>query len=230
MYDWYDMFYKGKIWLLLGLLGSITGLGFIFMVFAIDSYDDGFEDFVLYLGIIIVAFSIYSFYHYKTFKEKLDYKTYSEMYFIKKCSALCDKRSEYLNVFENDNDYFALKELYDRLPGLYNQYAIEVLHTPLQLTQPVSPYTAAFLGTKIGGAAVGVVAAQNAIEKQRAYEKNVIDVIESSIRKGNALDKVTYCYESIESIIERKPELRDDWFYEKQKKDKEIRAKYRVSE
>ena len=228
MDDWYDMFYKGKIWLLLGLLGSITGLGFILMEFAVDSYDDGSDDFILYLGIIIVAFSIYSFYHYITFKERIDINTYSQMVFIRKCKALCDKRSDYLKVFENDQLYIPLKELYNKLPSLYNQYGIEVLNTPLQLTKPVTPYTAAFLGTQIGGVAVGIVAAQSAIEKQKAYEKNVIDVIESSLRTGNALDKVTYCYDSIESIIGKKDDTRHNWENEKRDIDLEFRKKYKV--
>lgn len=223
MYDTYEMIDKGRIWQLFGILGVVCGFLFVMMGFSIE------ESLPHFVGVAFIIFGIYSFYYWKNFKQKISYYEYEKFFFIKACKALCDKKKEYLIALKDVEDYYALRELYDRFPGLFNNYASQVLNTPLQLTKPVNPYTAAFIGTQIGGAAVGVVAAQNAIEKQMAYEKNVRDVIESSIRTGNALDKVKYCYESIESIIRKNPDVRDNWANEKEKIDNEIKKQYRVS-
>ena len=205
-----------KIWIILALIG--IGYGSIFIGFG-EKFN----------GIIFMIFGIYSLYRCIGSKERIDQDTYKKFYFIKACKSLCDNKDFYLAVFKDDAEYYALKELFDHLPKLYNDYAIEVLRTPLQLTRPVSPYTAAAIGTQIGGVAVGVAAAQNALKKQEAYEKNVKDVIMASIKTGNALDKVTYCYESIISIILKKPISADDWRKVTTSVDNEIREKYRVN-
>ena len=100
--------------------------------------------------------------------------------------------------------------------NLITDYQKAILLTPLKLTNPVNPYTAAYIGTKIGGAAVGMVAAQDAIEKERAYQQNAIDVITAELKTGNAYDKVECCYQSIVNILSKNEYANSDWNKEKQ--------------
>lgn len=224
--DAYELFYKGKIWLLLGLMGLVFGGTLLLGGVGLKGYS--VADGMIFGGICILCASIYSIYYSMHYKQRISAETYEQMLFIDKCSALNDKCNAYLSAFEKDSDYIALKELFHHLPALYNEYGSAVINAPLQLTKPVSPYSAAQLGTMMGGVAVGLVAAQNAIEKQKAYEQNVKDVIASNLRIGNARDKVTYCYLSIEAIIERKESIKADWQSKKDSIKAELDKKYRV--
>ena len=183
---------------------------------------------MIFGGICILCASIYSIYYSMHYKERVSAETYDQMLFIRNCKALCDESDTYLAAFEKDSDYVALKELFRNLPSLYNAYGSAVISAPLQLTKPVSPYSAAQLGTMMGGVAVGLVAAQTAYEKQIAYEQNVKEVIDSNLKIGNARDKVTYCYLSIEAIIEQKESIKADWQSKKEAIKAELDSQYRV--
>lgn len=228
MYDAYEMFYKGKIWLMLGLMGLVFGGGLLLMGCSLGDEYSGSGGMVLW-GIILLCASIYSIYYSMHYKERVSAELYEQMLFIRNCKALNDECNTYLSAFENDSDYIALKELYSRLPALYNEYGSSVINAPLQLTKPVSPYSAAQLGTMMGGVAVGLVAAHNAIEKQKAYEQNVKDVISSNLRIGNARDKVAYCYSSIEAILKKNEFAKNDWESKKTTIKAELDKQYRVS-
>lgn len=222
----YDAIFKGKIFLTAGAICVPTGIiamigGAILMV------DIGSSAFLIW-GILLVLGGVYSLYHYKHFKERITRNMYEQILTVKNFEAMCEKSGRYLSELKNDKDYFFLKELFDRLPRLYNEYAMAILDTPLQLSRPVSAYTAAFWGTKIGGVAVGMVAAQDAIEQQKAYEENVKNVLASNLSKGNAYDKVNYCYVTIESIIEKRECTRVDWECQKSAVKRALDSKYKV--
>lgn len=228
MYDSYEMFYKGKIWQLIGILGVFTGVSFIFMGYWLYSDFEDMASMLIFYGVIALGGGIISFYHWLHYREKIDRNTYEQMVFVRECIALRNKKNEYLKALDKDDDYLVLKELYSHLPGLYNKYASEVINAPIHLTKPISPYTAGMLGTKIGGLAVGLVATQSAIEKQKAYEQNVRDVIISELNRGNAYDKAKYCVSSIEAIIAKNESARKDWEIEKYSIQAEYEKKYRV--
>jgi len=224
----YDILYKGGMWTLSGAICLTIGVGLASMILFVPSYNR--DDCIGYtfMGIALIAFGVFSIYMKKNSKEKIDKDLYRQMAFIRECNILLEKKREYLEALKTSDDYFALTELYDRLPELYSNYGSAVLTTPLRLTKPTSPYTAAIVGTQIGGVAVGMVAAQNAIEKQKAYEKNVLNVIEASLKQGNAFDKAMYCFESIENIIRKDFDTKNDWYNEKEKIEIELKKKYRV--
>lgn len=94
---------------------------------------------------------------------------------------------------------------------MYNKYAISILRAPLQMKQPESPYSAAYRGTMLGGAAVGMVAAQRAIEKEKVYNQNRRDVILSDIQKEKAFENLKNCYWRIFNIIQKYEYSRKDW-------------------
>lgn len=133
------------------------------------------------------------------------------IFLIPAVSRLRDKKEIYLNEHKEMDNYIMLVELYNILPKLYDEYALAVLRAPLALSKPPSPYSAAQLGTMIGGAAVGMVAAYNAIEKQKIYEQNVKEVFLSKFETGNAYDKLNECYWSMISIIEQVENTKIDW-------------------
>ncbi len=141
---------------------------------------------------------------------------------------LLAKKEAYLKAFEKKEEYYALNRLYNKFAPLYRDYVTQTLCAPLRLTKPVSPYTAAYFGTRIGGMAVGMVAAQNAIEKEKAYQKNVDDVIEAEINRGNAYDKVEYCYQSIVAILSQDKYTYNNWYNEKQLIKAELDKKYKT--
>ena len=85
------------------------------------------------------------------------------------------------------------------------------MNTPVQLYKPVSTKTAAFVGTQVGGLAVGLAAAEEAERKRLAYEQNVKDVIASKLEVGSAHDKLKYCYDEMIKIIMTNETTRRDW-------------------
>lgn len=180
--------------------------------------DPVFIGFIIFEVVVITIWILASAYMKKYRREhKYDEYFSAEMYvatptfLIKATTSLKNKKEKYLKEHEDSDNYIFLKELFDILPRLYNEYAQAVLHTPLAMTKSPNPYTAAYLGTMIGGVAVGMVAAHNAIEKQKAYEQNVKDVFLSKFETGNAYDKLNDCYWSIISILEQKESTKSDW-------------------
>lgn len=151
----------------------------------------------------------------------------SHLFFIKECHKLTEKKSEYLEAFTNEAEYVLLDELYKKLPIYYNEYASSILNTPLALSKPVSPDTAAIIGTAIGGTAVGIVAAMNAREREVAYRQNALDVIQSQVETGSAYERLNKCYSTIVAIINTKESTKNDWDNTKLLIQKEIDEKHR---
>ena len=120
------------------------------------------------------------------------------------------------------------KELCKNYPGLYNNYAHTVLNQPLQLYTPVSSTTAAFIGTQIGGVAVGLAAAAEAERKMAAFKQNEKDVIEAKIAMGSAYDKVKYCYDEMIKIIMTNENTKSDWIKREKKIDDKLHEEYKI--
>lgn len=134
-------------------------------------------------------------------------------FLIKAVPELLKKKEMYLQNTRGVEigNLLLLDELFYVLPDLYQKYATEILRAPLSLSKPPNPYTAAYIGEMVGGTAVGMVAAQNAIEKEKAYKENRNAVFLSQINVGNAYDKLNNCYWSIVSIIEMIERNKEDW-------------------
>lgn len=182
------------------------------------------------LTIVIIIIGVicgYIFKDKKEQREKITPNAFNNILILKQYDRLWNKREDYLKAFEENEEYYVLNEFYNKLGNLINDYKREILNTPLRLTKPVNPYTAAYFGTQIGGIAVGMVAAQNAIEKEKAYQKNVTDVIVAELKTGNAYDKVEYCYQSIETILSQNEYTNNDWNEEKQLIKDEMNKKYK---
>lgn len=131
---------------------------------------------------------------------------------MKECQKLIEKKDEYLNLFADEStDLALLKKLYDKLPVYYNQYIRAILHAPLAMYKPVSPNTAAAIGSAIGGTAVGIVAALNAKEREEVYRKNAQDVITSKIETGTTSEQLYACRSSIINLLSMKESTRRDW-------------------
>lgn len=139
-------------------------------------------------------------------------------FYLAIAKALNESRNEYLDAFKDENQYAAvLEKLYKLLPELCNKYISAVLNAPLQSVVPRSPQSAAFLGTIIGGAAVGIAAGLEAVEKQKAYEQNRIDVIIAQTKKLSASDALISCIKQIESILMENSKTKEAW--EKKKRE-----------
>ena len=126
-------------------------------------------------------------------------------------NVLLRKKERYLNATSNTEDYNSLNYCFENLPEFYEKYAICILRSPLQMKQPESPYSAAYRGTMLGGAAVGMVAAQRAIEKEKLYNQNRMEVISSDIQKEKAFENLKNCYWRIFNIIQNYEYPRRDW-------------------
>lgn len=185
--------------------------------------------FIIIVYLIVVAILAYVVDDFKKKSaNRISSDVFDKMLIINQYDALWNKREVYLKLFENSKEYLVLKKFYELFGNLINDYKREILHTPLKLTKPVNSYTAAYIGTKIGGAAVGMIAAQNAIEKEKAYQKNAIDVIVAELKTGNAYDKVEYCYQSIVNILSENEYANSDWNKEKQLIKDEMMKKYNM--
>ncbi|MCM1089735.1 MAG: hypothetical protein NC092_01200 [Butyrivibrio sp.] len=128
-----------------------------------------------------------------------------------KSLKLIDKRDKYLKLFENKPEYALLDELYKKLPTYYYSCGSAILNTPLALPEPVSPNTAAIIGTVVGGTAVGMAAALSAKEKETQYRQNEKAVIRSKFETKNAYKQLSKCCLCIEDILKTQEATRVDW-------------------
>lgn len=209
------------------IVSCVIGIGVVLILvfFAGNSIVEGFG---IAAGIFGLLFVATQFKEPRKKKEQVSKNVYERMLLYRECTALLENRDKYMQMLKGNSEYFALEEFYNIFPKIYQEYSREVLNQPLELSRPISPYTAAMLGTQIGGVAVGVVAAQNAIEKQKTYEKNKVDVIRSQIKVGNALDKLTYCHASVIEILKTSEETKSDWENRKFEIEKEMKERYIV--
>ena len=128
-----------------------------------------------------------------------------------KSLKLIDKRDKYLKLFENKPEYVLLDELYKKLPTYYYSVGIAILHTPLALPEPISPNTAAIIGTVVGGTAVGMTSALSAKEKEAQYRQNKEAVIRSKVETKKAYEQLSKCCLCIEDILKTQEATRVDW-------------------
>lgn len=181
---------------------------------------------ILIAYLILVAVLAHIIYDFKA-KRETRIRNLPHLLFITECHKLTEKKPEYLKAFTNEAEYTLLDELYKKLPIYYKAYASSILNTPLVLYKPVSPDTAAIIGTAMGGTAVGIVAAMNAREREAAYRQNALDVIRSQIETGSAYEQLHKCYSTIIAIINTKENTKNDWDNTKFLISKEIDEKHR---
>ncbi|MCD8328237.1 MAG: hypothetical protein LUC25_03975 [Ruminococcus sp.] len=139
-----------------------------------------------------------------------------QTFILKIILELCNKREKYLNVFKNSYEgnselYLELKSIYDQLPSLYNRYISSVLSTNLHLTPGVSDYTAAAVGTFIGGTAVGMVAAEKAREYRKEVAENERQIRAHEIKKGGLWGELENCFEQVSAMIRQNEFTAKDW-------------------
>lgn len=185
--------------------------------------------FVLTIILVLLALFIGCIKMKKPQKQKINKEQYRVYRIFDECEALLKKRNWYLNEFKNDSDYPKLKQLFDNLSTFQKEYAKAALNTPLILKKPHSPYSAAYLGTKIGGTAVGVVAAQQTKEKQEAYEKSLKAAYTSDSNKKHSINRIENCSGTILKIVKRKEHLKNDWNKEKAAIKAKLDEQYKVS-
>ena len=161
-------------------------------------------------------------------KDRLSAYQYNQFKEIRAFTVLNEKRNDYEKDLVNNGELFKYRELSKQYPSLYYNYASSVLNMPMQYSKPVSATTAAFVGTRIGGVAVGIAAANEAEKKRAAYEQNVKDVIASKLAVGSAHDKLLYCYDEMIKIIKTNDKTRKDWEYRESMIDSELHEKYKV--
>jgi hypothetical protein len=101
--------------------------------------------------------------------------------------------------------------MYDALPQLYNQFARNVLNTPLQLTKPMSASSVAFLGTMVAGSSVGMIKGVEAIKKQELYEQNKKDVVQANIVQECSYRNLDDCIKQIDFILSSDDKTKDSW-------------------
>jgi len=180
---------------------------------------------ILFISLVLGIYLIHEPYVKKDRISKDQYNQYKD---IRVLSELNNKCKDYEKELENSDHIVMYKELCKNYPGLYNNYAHTVLNQPLQLYTPVSSTTAAFIGTQIGGVAVGLAAAAEAERKMAAFKQNEKDVIEAKIAMGSAYDKVKYCYEEMIKIIMTNENTKNDWMQREKKIDDELNEKYKI--
>lgn len=187
------------------------------------------EVFILTICIVLLALFIGCMRLKQPQKKKISKEQYRIFRIFEECEALLRKRNWYLKEFESDSDYPKLKKLFDDLATFQKDYAKAALNTPLILKKSHSPYTAAYLGTKVGGTAVGVVAAQQAKEKQKAYEQSLYAAHSADSEKKHSINRIENCCGTILKIVKKKEELKNDWDKEKAAVRTKLDEQYRVS-
>ena len=161
-------------------------------------------------------------------RKRISTDFYNQIRDIRVLTELNNKYNDDEKELENSDHIVMYKELCKNYPGLYNNYAHTVLNQPLQLYTPVSSTTAAFIGTQIGGVAVGLAAAAEAERKMAAFKQNEKDVIEAKIAMGSAYDKVKYCYDEMIKIIMTNENTKSDWIKREKKIDDKLHEEYKI--
>lgn len=161
-------------------------------------------------------------------KRKISKEQYRILYTFGECEILLRKKNWYLKEFEGDSDYPKLKNLFDDLSNFQKGYAKAAMNTPIILKKPHSPYSAAYVGTKVGGTAVGIVAAEQAKEKQIAYEQSLKAVCSADSEKRHSINRIENCCGTILKIIRKKEHLKNDWNKEKNTIKSNLEEEYKI--
>lgn len=217
-----NLSYKKKIELICGTTIILIGLGFSIILIPVGTVG------VWIFSIVTLALGGYLTYDAIKGKERISYSTFISYKEPAIYVALSNNCSRYKNYLVNDDESYMYNELCKKFPGLFAEYTSNILHAPLEMYKPVSSTTAAYVGTKIGGLAVGLAAAQEAERKKLVYEQNVRDVIRSKLSVGNAHDKVEYCFNEMVRIIKKNEKARNDWETIEKAIDDELYSKYIV--
>lgn len=183
------------------------------------------------IGIVLFGVGIYGVYLICDAifgKDSLSKDTYDKMVDSRMLSAMLENVEYYQKELVDNEEYILFCELSKKLPSIFSNYAREVLNSPIKYTKPVSPTTAAYVGTQIGGLAVGLVAAQEAQRKQLEYIKNAQRVILSEIAIGDAKAQAEKCIQRMVSILNTNDKLRDHWNSKVLEIEKEIKSQYKV--
>lgn len=207
-----------KVKIVLALLVYIV-IGIVFYLIGMEMLGT-----IIFAFVFVFAVLMFS----KPPKEKTTLDGFNQMLANRRYFSLLKRKEEYLKAFIGNSEYFILKEYYRHYEELIINYGRETALAPLKLTKPISPYSAAYFGTRIGGLAVGMVAAQDAIEKEKAYQRNIAEVIESDLKIGNILDKIQYCYRSIENILDNNTYTKESWTKAKQQVYREMEKEYKI--
>ena len=217
-----------KIKAFCGIMGTVLAVMCLFLILLLRNGYSGVPTGLIVVTVICGVGGPYLWWAGLKGKDRISSYQYEQFKEIKVFTALNEKRNDYEKELVNSPDLFKYKELSKKFPSLYYGYATSVLEMPMQYTKPVSATTAAYVGTAIGGAAVGMVAANQAEKDRIAYEKNVRDVIESKLAVGSARDKVRYCYDEMIKIIKTNDKTKKDWEYTESIIDSELHQQYKV--
>lgn len=189
------------------------------------------EVFIITMFIILLALVVGCIKAKQPSKEKT-YKINEEQYRILRVYAESDvllrKKNWYLKELEEDCDYPKLKKLLQNLEDFQKEYAKASLNTKLIHKKPLDSYSAAYIGTLVGGVAVGMVAAHEAEGKQESYKQSVKDAYSSDREKKHLINRIDNCCGNILKIIRKKENLKNDWNKEKATIKAKLGEQYRI--
>lgn len=127
-------------------------------------------------------------------------------------ACMLGKKDEYIAGCNRDA---VLLKLYNEYSKAYSNFVSSALATPLHYKKPMSATSAAVLGTVVGGATVGALAAIGAAKKMEQYVENERNCISSNIATASAQDKAEYYFYKVQSVLYEYDDVYTDWLKSK---------------
>ena len=124
---------------------------------------------------------------------KVSKERYDELLMASMYGRLYNSKDTIIDCFDEDDKIYITK-MFSEWSKIYKEWSKDFLTANLRPLQPISPTTSAFIGSKIGGTAVGVAAAMDAQKKKENYEQAYSKYIsEESNRMQHRIDiKIKY--------------------------------------
>jgi hypothetical protein len=122
------------------------------------------------------------------------------------------KKDEYIAGCNRDA---VLLKLYNEYSKAYSNFVSSALATPFKYKKPIIAKSAAVLGTVVGGATVGALAAIGAAKKMEQYVENERNCISSNIATASAQDKAEYYFYKVQSVLYEYDDVYTDWLKSK---------------
>lgn len=173
--------------------------------------------------LIVIAFFVFTSKPKKTISGQF----YNELFDMRKYGALLENAPKLYDMI-SPQDKFKFKSLIKDFEKQYNDFTVNSLSINLKPYIPMSTEKAAFIGTKVGGTAVGVAAALNAEKKQEQYKKDMQRYNETEAKKGSSIKETEEIFNRIESIICNNNTANEEWNTIKNNISKQLLQEYRI--
>ena len=140
--------------------------------------------------------------------------TFNKSLATKILASLKDKYKEYTEGCNNDQE---LINVYQKFLSLWNKYSSSVLNTQLHIKKTMNPNSSAIVGTALGGASIGVLAALNSQQKLKKYNDNERECISSQVESDSLFAQLEFYFYKVQSNLYLYDRVYEDWINTKDK-------------